>query len=151
MNGFHFTFPHFPICFRIPFLLQHVVTYLNVYRRLEGIVWRKMGLFSWIDKIWFFLYPMDTSSLIRHWSDVEIPHGKFVEISSILKGESTWKLWHRFDVEISTQIQISKSTKYRQTLHVDFSVSFPCWIYITALLSVSILSFSNIFCSGNLF
>ena len=151
MNGFRFTFPHFPICFRIPFLLQHVVTYLNVYRRLEGIVWKKMGLFSWIDKIWFFLYPMDTSSLIRHWFDVEIPHGKFVEISSILKGESTWKLWHRFDVEISTQIQISKSTKYRQTLQVDFSVSFPCWIYITALLSVSILSFSNIFCSGNLF
>ena len=35
---------------------------------------------------------MDTSSLIRHRFDVEIPRGKFVEITSILKGESTWKL-----------------------------------------------------------
>ena len=33
---------------------------------------------------------MDTS--FRHRSDVEIPRGKFVEILSILKGESTWKL-----------------------------------------------------------
>ena len=45
--------------------------------------------------------PMDTSSSIRHRFDVEIPRGKFVESTSILKGESTWKLWHRFDV-IST-------------------------------------------------
>ena len=36
--------------------------------------------------------PMDTSSLIRHRFDVEIPRGKFVEITSILKGESKWKL-----------------------------------------------------------
>ena len=36
--------------------------------------------------------PMDTSSSIRHRFDVEIPRGKFVEITSILKGESTWKL-----------------------------------------------------------
>ena len=37
-------------------------------------------------------YPMDTSSLIRTRFDVEVPRGKFVEISSILKGKSTWKL-----------------------------------------------------------
>ena len=36
--------------------------------------------------------PMDTSSSIRHRFDIEIPRGKFVEITSILKGESTWKL-----------------------------------------------------------
>ena len=36
--------------------------------------------------------PMDTSSSIRHRLDVEISRGKFVEITSILKGESTWKL-----------------------------------------------------------
>ena len=36
--------------------------------------------------------PMDTSSSIRHRFDVEIPRGKFVEITSILKGESMWKL-----------------------------------------------------------
>ena len=34
-------------------------------------------------------FPMDTSSLICHRFDVEIPHGKLVEITSILKGEST--------------------------------------------------------------
>ena len=37
-------------------------------------------------------YPMYTSLFIRHRFDVEIPRGKFVEIRSILKGESTWKL-----------------------------------------------------------
>ena len=36
-------------------------------------------------------FPMDTSSSIRHRFDVEIPRGKFVEISSILKGEPKWK------------------------------------------------------------
>ena len=55
LNDFCFTFLHFPICFTIPFLLEHVVTYLNIDRRLEVIVWRNMRLFSWRDKIWFFL------------------------------------------------------------------------------------------------
>ena len=36
--------------------------------------------------------------------DVEIQRGKFVEITSILKGDSTWKSWHPFEVEISTWI-----------------------------------------------
>ena len=36
--------------------------------------------------------PMDTSLSISHRFDIEIPHGKFVEISSVLKGKSTWKL-----------------------------------------------------------
>ena len=54
-------------------------------------------------------FPMDTSSSIRHRFDVKIPPGKFVKITSILKGESTWKLWHRFDVDISTWIRLSKS------------------------------------------
>ena len=71
-----------------------------------------------------FNYPMDTSSSIRHRFDVEIPRGKFVEITSILKGESMWKLWHRFDVDISTWIWLSKSTKYWWVLHVDFSMLF---------------------------
>ena len=55
---------------------------------------------------------MDTLSSIDNRFDVEIPRGKFVEITSILKGESMWKLWHGFDVDISTCIQLSKSTKY---------------------------------------
>ena len=37
-------------------------------------------------------FPMDTSSSIRHRFNVEIPRGNFVEVSSILKGESMWKL-----------------------------------------------------------
>ena len=65
--------------------------------------------------------PMDTSSSIRHRFDVEIPHGKFVEITSILKGESTWKLWHRFDMDISTWIRLSKST------NID---EFSTWILL---------------------
>ena len=83
-------------------------------------------------------YPMDSSSSIRHRFDVEIPRGKFVEITSILKGESTWKLWHRFDVDISTWIRLSKSTKYRWVLHVDFSMSFRRQIDVTSVLAVSI-------------
>ena len=35
--------------------------------------------------------PMDTFSSIRHQFDVEIPR-EFVELTSILKEESTWKL-----------------------------------------------------------
>ena len=82
--------------------------------------------------------PMDTSSLIIHRFDVEIARGKFEEITSILKGESTWKLWHRFDVDISTWIWLSKSTKYRWVLQVDFSISFRRQIDVTSVLAVSI-------------
>ena len=63
-------------------------------------------------------FPMDTSSPIRHRFTVEIPRGKFVEISSIFKGESMWKLWHWSNVEISTWIRISKSMKYRWVFHI---------------------------------
>ena len=53
-------------------------------------------------------YPMDTSSSIRHRFDFEIPRRKFVEITSILKGESTWKLWSircgHFDVDSTFKI-----------------------------------------------
>ena len=48
---FHFSISPF---LTIPFLLEHVVTYLNVYRRLEVIVWRNMRLLSWKEKIWLF-------------------------------------------------------------------------------------------------
>ena len=96
-------------------------------------------------------YPIETSSSIRHRFDIEIPRELFVEILSILKGESTWKLWHRLDVEMSTWIRLSKWTKHWWVLHMDFSVSFQRRIDVTALLIVCILSFFNIFCSGNLF
>ena len=44
---------YFPIV--IPCLLQYVETYFNVYRKLEVLVWKKMKLVSWRQKIWFFL------------------------------------------------------------------------------------------------
>ena len=106
----------------------------------------------WVSFLYTFNpFPMDTSSLIRHRFDVEIPRGKFVEITSILKGESTWKLWHRFDVEISTWIRLSKSKKYGWVFHVDFSTLFRRRIDVTSVLAVSIVLFPYIFCSGNLF
>ena len=59
LNGLCFTFLNFPISLTIPSLLEHVITYLNVYRRLEVIVWRNMRQFSWIDNIWFFLWQQE--------------------------------------------------------------------------------------------
>ena len=42
---------YFPIA--IPCLLEGVVTYFNVFTKLEVLVWMKMRLFSWRDTIWF--------------------------------------------------------------------------------------------------
>ena len=52
--AFWMTFPNFRICFTNLFLLEHVVTYLKVYRILEVIVWIYVRLFSWRDKKIFF-------------------------------------------------------------------------------------------------
>ena len=62
--------------------------------------------------------PMDSSWSIRHPFDVDIPRGKFVKMTKILKGESTtsiMKLLHplgNYDID-STWIRLSKLTKYR--------------------------------------
>ena len=109
------------------------------------IIWITLSIFQTIN------FPVETSWLIRHRLDVEIPLGKFAEITSVLKGESTWKLWHRFDVENSTWIRLSKSTKYWWVFHVDFSMLFRRRIDVTSVLAVFIASFPNIFYSGNLF
>ena len=63
LNGFCFTFPQFPTCFTIPFLLEHVVTWLNFKGSLEVVVWKnmKMGvgdcesLFIYPSSVLFFL------------------------------------------------------------------------------------------------
>ena len=68
--------------------------------------------------------PMDTPSSIRHRFDIEIPGRKSVDISSIMKGESTWKEWHRFDADNWTSIQLSKSMKYRWVFQVFFRCHF---------------------------
>ena len=86
---------------------------------------------------------MDALLSILRWFYVEVPSGKFVEISLSLKGESTWNLLYRFDRKISTWIRHSKLTKYWWVLHVDFSMSFQRRIDVTAVLAVSILSFST--------
>ena len=39
----------------IPCLLEWVINYFNFNTKLEVIVWRKMRLFSWRDRIWCFL------------------------------------------------------------------------------------------------
>ena len=98
-----------------------------------------------------YIIQMDTSSLIRHWFHAEIPRWKFAKITSILKSESTWKLWHLFYMEILTWIRLLKLSKYWWVFQADFFMSFRRWIDLTSVLAVSILSFSNNFCSGNLF
>ena len=37
----------------IPCLLEGVITYFNVFTKLEVLVWMKMRLFSWRDSTWF--------------------------------------------------------------------------------------------------
>ena len=44
-----FAFPHFN-----PLSTWSMITYYNVYTKLEQ-TWRNMRIFSWRDKIWFFL------------------------------------------------------------------------------------------------
>ena len=52
-------------CFHIviPCLLKNVITYFNVFMKLEVIVWRIMRLFSGRDKIWFFLEQLEVFDL----------------------------------------------------------------------------------------
>ena len=71
---------------------------------------------------------MDTSLSICFQFDIKIPRRKFVNISSIMKSESTLKGWHRFDVDNSTSIRLSKSMKYRWVLCVFFLFWTPCLI-----------------------
>ena len=85
-----------------------------------------------------------------------LPNGHMVvDLPSIRRRNSTWKsrwkLWHQFDVEISTWIWLSKSTKYRWVLHMDFLMLFRSRIDVISVPAVSIVLFPSIFCSGNLF
>ena len=53
----------FEFCIVIPCLLERVVTYFNIYTKLEVIVWMNTRLFSWRDKIWFFPLCLEVSDL----------------------------------------------------------------------------------------
>ena len=67
---------------------------------LVSLLYHLCNLFNWI-------YPMDTSSLIRHQFDVETPRGNLVEITSTLKGnprrnydnDSRWIFRRGFDFQ----------------------------------------------------
>ena len=81
-------------------------------------------------------YPMGTSSSIRHRFDGEIPRGKFVKITSILKGESTWKLWHLLELWhlLHLKIMTSDSTwifrrgfDFQNRRNID---KFSTWIFL---------------------
>ena len=67
---------------------------------------------------------METASTEVSRFDVETtsknPRGKLIDISSILKVESTSKFPGRIDVIISTWIRLSKSMKSRRTFNVEF-------------------------------
>ena len=63
-----------------------------------------MYLNSYLMRLYWRGVPVDISSSIRYRFDVEIICGKFIEISSSLKGKSTWKLWHWFDVNSAFKI-----------------------------------------------
>ena len=66
---------------------------------------------------------METASTqvtsIQRRNDIEKSTWKLIEISSILKVESTWKFPRRIDVIISTWIHLSKSMKFRQTVEMS--------------------------------
>ena len=57
--AFALRFPTVIIC-----LFKLVIIYLNVYTKLEDIVWKSMRLFSWRDKIWFFLLQVEVFDLL---------------------------------------------------------------------------------------
>ena len=78
---------------------------------------------------------MDTSSTICHRLDIEIPRRMFVDISSIMKDESTCKGWQQFDLDNWTSIWLSKTIKCCSILYVVFSMSFFCWIDVTSKLA----------------
>ena len=69
-----------------------------------------------------FSFPMDTSSSIHYRLDIKIRSWNFVNITSIMRCEFTWKEWNRFVVDNATSIPLSKFMKYRWILRGFFHV-----------------------------
>ena len=65
---------------------------------------------------------MDTSLSIRHQFDVELPRGKFVKISSILKGESTWN----YDIYATWKFQRGFDFQNRRNIDEFSTYVFLC-------------------------
>ena len=85
---------------------------------------------------------MDTYSSIRHRFDVEIPRGKFVEMTDFER---------RIHVEIMTSIRRGNFDMDSTFKLDEISMSSPRRIDVTSVIAESIVLFRNIFCSGNLF
>ena len=88
-----------------------------------------------------------------------VPNGHiFVNSPSIRRRNSTWKVRGNY-IDFEKLIHLEIITSIRRgyfnadsTFKIDeISMSSPRQIDVTSVLAVSSLSFSNIFCSGNLF
>ena len=66
-------------------------------------------------------FPMDTSSSIRHRFDVEIPRGKFVEITSI------WKANPRGNYDIDSTWIFRRGFDFQNRRNID---EFSRWIFL---------------------
>ena len=144
------------------------ILYVNI--NFTGSLLLRFGVFPFF----WALAPTNNVFLIVSWRSPAAnncrnkrPNGHIlIDSPSIRRRNSTWKVRRnyidferRIHVEIMTSIRrgnvdvvrLSKSTKYRWVFHVDFSTLFQRRIDVTSALAVSIVSFPNIFCSGNLF
>ena len=122
------------------------ITVTAAVRRCRCIFYccTKMVYIQWTHLCWFAIdstskFRVESSSIF-HRNYIHFERRIYVEImTSVL------------DVDISTWIRLSKSTKCRWGHYVEISMPLRCQIDVTSVLAVSILSFSNICCSGNLF
>ena len=71
------------------------------------------------------LHPMDTSLLIRHRSDVEIPRGKFIDFSSKL--HLFWKTNLRGNYDIGSTRIFRRGFDFQNRRNVD---EFITWIFL---------------------
>ena len=126
---------HFPIV--ISFLLERVVTFFNVYTKLEVLVWRKMRLFFWRHTIWFnscmyfigfcFRLNISTSKISNFcylWGsrgvgsvNLDIPYfGLLYLVTFVLKHNVDEKNMRNIDVRIHVKLEL-------QELGCSFNIS----------------------------
>ena len=135
---------------------------------MQQLLWYLYILGICILCLYMYLYILlylcsETNDLIYSYT---LPNGHiFVDSPSIRCRNSTWKVRGNY-IDFDRRIHVENMASIRSgyfdvdstfkidkisVLHVDFSMSFRRQIDVISVLSVSILSFSNIFCSGNLF
>ena len=100
-------------------LSQHCIPPVGVWE--AGFLGKWSKILSSFPSYYMFTsqVAIDISSSICHQFDVEIPGGKFVEITFILNGESTRKFdSHQFDVDSTFKIDEISMTSPRGFLYV---------------------------------